>query len=57
MRRLIINPNFKVQIYQELSKSRRLQHTYRICGNSLLVHMNDLEETEKVMKRLLLKFK
>jgi hypothetical protein len=57
MRRLIINPNFKIQIYKELSKSKRLNHTYRICGVSLIVHMEDLEEVEKVMKRLLLKFK
>jgi hypothetical protein len=57
MRKLIINPNFKVEIYKGLAKSKNLKHVYKTDGNLLIVHMEDLEEVTKIMKKLVLKFK
>jgi len=54
---LRIQRNFKPFIYQELTKSKKMKFTHRIVGNKLMINPWDLEEVEKAMKRLELRFK
>ena len=57
MIRIQFNRNFKVQVYQELAKSKRLNYIYRINGSILTINRSDLEETDRIFDRLILKYK
>lgn len=55
MLKLVINPNFKIQIYQGLFNSKSIKHTHRIIGRNLLINPIDLEVVTKILKSLELK--
>jgi len=57
MQKLKINPNFKKQIHTAIISSKRVKHTHRIVGRSLLINPEDFEEIVKIFKRLELKVK
>ena len=57
MLKLKINPNFKKQIHNSITSSKRVKHTHRIVGKSLLINSEDFEEIVKIFKRLELKVK
>jgi len=57
MLKLRINPNFKRQIHSKITSSKRIKHTHRIIGRSLLINQEDLEEVGKIFKRIELKYK
>ena len=57
MLKLRINPNFKKQIHNSITSSKRVKHTHRIIGRSLLINHEDLEEVGKIFKRIELKYK
>jgi transcriptional regulator of NAD metabolism len=56
MLKLKINPNFKKQIHNAITSSKKVKHTHRIIGRSLLINPKDKEEITKIFKRLELKF-
>lgn len=57
MLKLTINPNFRRQIHSKITSSKRIKHTHRIIGRSLLINSEDLEEIGKIFKRIELKYK
>ena len=44
-----INKNFKTIIYKLLFKSNKLNHTFYILNNSLVIYKSDLENVEKLL--------
>lgn len=57
MLKLRINQNFKKLIHSKIISSKRIKHTHRIIGKSLLINSEDLDEVTKIFKRIELKYK
>ena len=57
MLKLKINQNFKKLIHSKIISSKRIKHTHRIIGKSLLINSEDLDEVTKIFKRIELKYK
>ena len=47
--RIKINKNFKTIIYKLLFKSNKLNHSFYILNNSLVIYKSDLENVEKLL--------
>ena len=48
---------FSKQVYNGIQKSKRITGTYEIHSNVLYAYVGDVEEIEKIFKRLVLNYK
>jgi hypothetical protein len=49
--------NFKVQVYKEFQKSKRINGLYEIHSGIIYVDRGDVEQSVKIFERLVLNYK
>ena len=56
MRALIVTGGFKAQVLGLLTNDTEMTHTVYRAGNSLVVHDDDLERIDKILRRKYIKY-
>ena len=49
--------NFKIQVYKEFQKSKRIDGLYEIHSGIIYVDQGDVEQAVKIFERLVLNYK